>query len=39
MKTSLASSILELLDDGDGILREFDKLCFRMKELINKNEA
>ena len=33
MKTSLASSILELLDDDDGILREFDELRFRMKEL------
>ena len=36
MKTSLASSILELLDDDDGILREFDELRFRMKELKNK---
>ena len=38
MKTSLASSILELLDDDDGILREFDELRFRMKELKTKKK-
>ena len=37
MKTSLASSIIELLDD-DGILTEFDELRFRMKELKNKKK-
>jgi hypothetical protein len=37
MKTSLASSILEMLDD-DGMLREFDELRFNIKEQKNNQK-